>query len=727
MLNNKRWKAFISLATIIAIVLNIMMFVSFAPIVNAAVVDSGKCGDKVNWELDDAGILTISGTGDMYDYDSYHSDKSPFEDNHNIKKIIIQDGVTSIGSESFLYCRNITEISIPDSVTKIGTEAFSYCNELTSIDISSNVTDIGNCAFTCCRKLNYTVDKNNPNYCCVDGVLFNKDKTILLNYPICNTATSYVIPNTVKSLGDYSFAYCPYLADITIPDSVTTIGDRVFHSCTAITSITIPGSVKSMGELVFGYCKDLTDVNFLEGVTCIGQQEFLFCDSLETLNLPSTINEIGWGAFNNCKKLEEITVDENNSNFYAVDGVLIDSRSRELICYPEAKPETSYEIPSGVTRILNCAFKDAKNLKTITIPASVILIYDYGFNSNLETIIAEPGSYADNYAKRRGYYPEPVVCVFFDSTGGSNVETQYITVGDTPTKPADPIKDGYVFIGWYNDSKYSSEFDFGEAVNEQKTAYAKWTEDSAPAGGGFEDFVERLYTVALGRASEPEGKAFWSEHVSNGDLTGAACANEFLLSKEFNDRGLNDEQFLTVLYSVFFDRKASDDPDGFNFWMNSLKTQGRDVVVDCFINSEEWCNVCATYGVKSGATRAKATIASENAKKFATRLYTECLGREPEEGGLKFWSLGLTNLELTGSAAAHEFFFCQEFNDHNFDNKELITRMYRTFMGREPDDNGMKFWLDSMDKGMTKQGVFDCFVKSPEFTQICKDYAIDRG
>ena len=249
-------------------------------------------------------------------------------------------------------------------------------------------------------------------------------------------------------------------------------------------------------------------------------------------------------------------------------------------------------------------------------------------------------------------------------------------------------------------------------------------EESEPT---FSDFVERLYVVALGRASEPEGKAFWSEHVGNGDLTGAACANEFLLSKEFKDRGLNDEQFLEVLYKTFFDRKASDDPDGFNFWMNSLKTQGRDVVVDCFINSTEWCNVCATYGVKSGATRAKATIASKNATAFATRLYTECLGRDPEEGGLKFWSLGLTNLELTGSAAAHEFFFCKEFNDHNFDNKELITRMYRTFMGREPDDAGMTFWLDSMGKGMTKQDVFDCFVKSPEFTQICKDYAIERG
>ncbi|MCR5803657.1 MAG: DUF4214 domain-containing protein [Clostridia bacterium] len=244
---------------------------------------------------------------------------------------------------------------------------------------------------------------------------------------------------------------------------------------------------------------------------------------------------------------------------------------------------------------------------------------------------------------------------------------------------------------------------------------------------GFADFVERLYTVALGRASEPEGKAFWCEHVGNGDLNGAECANEFLLSKEFNDRKLSDEDFLKVLYKTFFDRDAANDPDGFNFWMNSLKTEGRDKVVDGFINSTEWCNICASHGVKSGATRAKATIASKNATAFATRLYTECLGRDPETDGLNFWSLGLTNLELTGSEAAHEFFFSKEFNDHNFDNKELLTRMYRTFMGREPDDDGMNFWLNNMKNGMTKEDVFNEFVKSAEFTQICKDYAIDRG
>ena len=245
-------------------------------------------------------------------------------------------------------------------------------------------------------------------------------------------------------------------------------------------------------------------------------------------------------------------------------------------------------------------------------------------------------------------------------------------------------------------------------------------------GLSFGDFVERLYVVALNRQSEPEGKAFWCEHVGNGDLNGAQCANEFLLSKEFNDRGLSDEEFLNVLYKTFFDRDAANDPDGFNFWMNSLKTEGRDKVVDGFINSEEWCNICASYGVKSGATRAKATIASANATAFATRLYTECLGREPEAEGLKFWSLGLTNLELSGTQAAREFFYSPEFVNANYSDEEYINRMYKTFMGRDPEPEGKAYWLDLLSKGTSRDEVFNFFSTCPEFTGICNEYAITR-
>ncbi|MBO7426871.1 MAG: DUF4214 domain-containing protein [Clostridiales bacterium] len=240
----------------------------------------------------------------------------------------------------------------------------------------------------------------------------------------------------------------------------------------------------------------------------------------------------------------------------------------------------------------------------------------------------------------------------------------------------------------------------------------------------FDAFVERLYTVALGRESENEGKAFWCENVKNGSLTGADCAREFLNSTEFKNKNLSDEDFVKVLYSTFFNRDAQNDPDGYSFWLNSLKTEGRDKVINDFINSTEWCNVCASYGVRSGAIAAKATQASENASAFATRLYSECLGRDPEQDGLNYWSLALTNLDVTGTQAAKEFFYSKEFLNNNYDNEEYLNRLYATFMGRQADENGFAYWLDLLNNGTSRDKVFESFSTSPEFKDICSNYAI---
>ena len=253
------------------------------------------------------------------------------------------------------------------------------------------------------------------------------------------------------------------------------------------------------------------------------------------------------------------------------------------------------------------------------------------------------------------------------------------------------------------------------------------TSNPTTIGGTFEDFVERLYVVALGRASEAEGKAHWCKVVGNGSYSGADCARFFLTSPEFNGRNLNNEEYLKVLYKTFFDRDAAADPDGFNFWLSKIDEWGRARVLEGFIDSTEWCNICASYGVKSGAMTAKATVASKNATAFASRLYTECLGREPEEGGLKYWSLSLTNLERTGTQAAKEFFYSPEFKDKNLGDDEYVTRLYMTFMGREPDDAGKAHWLNQLSSGaMNRDQVFDFFSTCDEFTGICNSYAIQR-
>ena len=245
--------------------------------------------------------------------------------------------------------------------------------------------------------------------------------------------------------------------------------------------------------------------------------------------------------------------------------------------------------------------------------------------------------------------------------------------------------------------------------------------------GTFEDFVERLYTVALGRASEAEGKAFWVDQVVNKGLTGADCARFFLLeAPEFMNRNLPDDQFVETLYQTFFGRAS--EADGKAYWLGRLASGSpkADLVND-FIESVEWCNICAAYGVKSGAIYHKATIASENARRFANRLYVFCLGREAEADGLAYWSLALTNLDATGFQAAQLFFESEEFMGLQVSNAEFMTRLYTTFMGRAPEVDGYEYWLKQLAAGTSRRDVLRAFAACPEFQKICNRYGIERG
>ena len=243
----------------------------------------------------------------------------------------------------------------------------------------------------------------------------------------------------------------------------------------------------------------------------------------------------------------------------------------------------------------------------------------------------------------------------------------------------------------------------------------------------FEDFVERLYTVALGRASEAEGKAYWVEQVVKNGFTGADCARFFLLdAPEFMNRNLPDDQFVEVLYQTFFGRES--EADGKAYWLGRLASGSTKAeLVNDFIESVEWCNICATYGVKSGALYHKATVPSKNAVKFATRLYTCCLGRDPEEDGLNYWALALTSLDATGYQAASLFFTLPEFVGLKTTNEEYLTRLYTTFMGREPEADGFNYWLGLLNGGTDRNDVMKAFAGCPEFQEICNQYGIVRG
>lgn len=257
-----------------------------------------------------------------------------------LTSIMIPAGVTSIGDCAFVHCTNLTSInvdggnpnyssmdgnlfnkdkttliqyaeskadthySIPDSVTSIAGYAFSFCHNITSITIPESVTNIGGAAFLYCRNLTgIDVDSGNPNYCTVDGNLFNREKTTLIQYIIGKTDTHYTIPDSVTSIGEHAFEGCDYLTSVTIPNGVTIIGDWAFSGCLYLSDITIPNSVTSIGIRAFENCESLTSITIPDGVTSIGNGTFLYCTKLESVIIPNSVTSINDSAFRNCESL----------------------------------------------------------------------------------------------------------------------------------------------------------------------------------------------------------------------------------------------------------------------------------------------------------------------------------------------------------------------------------------------------------------------------------------
>jgi len=232
---------------------------------------------------------------------------SPFQGCPSLISVSIPSSVTNFGNV-FYGCPSLTNVTIDNGVTSIVPDEFDGCTTLGSVTIPDSVTSIGADAFENCASLtSITVDSNNSDYSSVNGVLFDKRQTTLIQYPL-GLGGGYAIPDTVTSIGQAAFANCTGLANATVSQGVASIEDFAFYGCSSLTSITIPGSVANIGEYAFQDCSRLTNVTIAKGVPNIGAYAFYGCNGLTSITIPASVTAIGQDAFAYCSALATVTI-----------------------------------------------------------------------------------------------------------------------------------------------------------------------------------------------------------------------------------------------------------------------------------------------------------------------------------------------------------------------------------------------------------------------------------
>lgn len=389
-----------------------------------------ECGDDLTWTLEE-GILTISGTGDMWDY-SYGS--VPWSSQRSaITKVVVEEGVTTIGRYALSSLWSVKSVELPESLNTIGPYAFQNCGTLSSMAIPDGVTEIGEYAFSGCYSLQ-RIQILASVTALPDGAFYD-----------CSSLNDVTLPEGLLSIGSKAFARCSRLTAISIPDSVEYVAANAFYgsdtklyysdqskaftkedgilyskdktvvyrcdrdkagsillpqgvtalafgaftNCSAITSVSIPAGVTTIVYKTFGGCTALRTVSIPEGVTSIDDYAFLDCHSLSAISIPQSVKSLGYGAFYGCDGLktadinmvEGIIGDRAFAECSALGAVSLPSGVGTIgeMAFYHCANLRQVSLPNSLTNIMYCAFGGCEALQSITIPESVTSIGDGAF------------------------------------------------------------------------------------------------------------------------------------------------------------------------------------------------------------------------------------------------------------------------------------------------------------------------------------------------------------
>ena len=308
----------------------------------------GVCGDALNWSFrTDSGLLRISGSGPMYDYDTIYNEDTEdlnwttpwYVFRSLIRQVELPEGLSAIGCGAFAHCDSLQELTLPRGLESVGDYAFSDCSGLSELTLPQGLESVGSYTFSDCIAL-----------------------------------SEINLPDSVASIGDSAFADCDSLTRLRLPDGLVFLGDFVFSSCDSLQELTLSGAVESFGQSVFEGCRSLRSVE-LAASFCLDYEAYpipkLFYDLIDLMTVEN-------GEF--CRALERFHADEANSMFSTdAEGTLYTKDGKQLLAYPTGKTG-GFTVPAGVTEIGRYAFFNCDGLKEIRFSAGLTRIDEYAFS-----------------------------------------------------------------------------------------------------------------------------------------------------------------------------------------------------------------------------------------------------------------------------------------------------------------------------------------------------------
>lgn len=470
--------------------------------------DGSNITDTAKWTLDSQGTLTISGNGDTVDCYEFKEKMiqpwSAYDD--QIRKVVIEKGITSVGCYSFMKCKNLESVQLPNSLKVIGSYAFNECESLKEIKIPDSVERIYQCAFADCKKLK--------------SVQLSKNLTELYDGAFEFTGlTKIVIPDGVKSIGYSTFCFCEDLKEVTLPNSLQSIFGSAFLYCTSLTAVTFPDSLEYIGGKAFNNCKKLKTVKFGNRLQEIANEAFEFCESLNNIVLPNSMKTIAERAFFGCSALTSVKFGDNITEIG--EDAFVGCSMNELI------------LPKNLEELGEGAFRNLSFCERVVVYKSLQKLGEYAFGE-LGTDAVHGGSFNGVYypgtVDKVDFYYEGTKAQWKKLSGDANIFGYYDCSGSDPevlyyhanhcirfhygttnyqdqsqshkitfnknaknatlkttskqvktnskygTLPT-PTRGGYYFLGWYTKASGGSKVTASKVfkLTKNQTLYAHWT------------------------------------------------------------------------------------------------------------------------------------------------------------------------------------------------------------------------------------------------------------